>query len=481
MEVRLLGPIAIEGNGAKATLGGSQRRAVVALLALAEGRVVSVDALVEALWGERPPPTAVNTVQVHVSALRKALALVSDEGKEAIVREGSGYRLAVSPTSLDHVRFIRLTNEGQVLLSRGDAAHARAVFAQALALWRGPALADFEYEEWAQPEARRLDDLRLSCLEGRIEAELASGRHSQLVGELEALVAEHPERERFTAQLLLALYRSGRQTEALDVYQRARARLVNELGIDPSPELQALNRGILNQDETLISPVRTDAPLVKLPAAPTPIVGRHSEQAELIAILSEEGARLVTVTGPGGVGKTRLAVEAASGLAELFPGGVFFVALAPLQEATLVPRPSRTSWGLAKAAINRCSSCSNVTFRANALCSSLTTSSMSSTRRAWRQNSSRPRPASRSSRQVAFPYASTVSMSTPSSRSPSPTPTGCPRPTNSRTSTPWRFSMLAPAPRTGSSSSLRPMLLRSPRSVHGSTVCRSRSSSLLHA
>lgn len=348
MEVRLLGPIAIEGNGAKATLGGSQRRAVVALLALAEGRVVSVDALVEALWGERPPPTAVNTVQVHVSALRKALALVSDEGKEAIVREGSGYRLAVSPTSLDHVRFIRLTNEGQVLLSRGDAAHARAVFAQALALWRGPALADFEYEEWAQPEARRLDDLRLSCLEGRIEAELASGRHSQLVGELEALVAEHPERERFTAQLLLALYRSGRQTEALDVYQRARARLVNELGIDPSPELQALNRGILNQDETLISPVRTDAPLVKLPAAPTPIVGRHSEQAELIAILSEEGARLVTVTGPGGVGKTRLAVEAASGLAELFPGGVFFVALAPLQEATLVPSAIANELGVSE-------------------------------------------------------------------------------------------------------------------------------------
>ena len=130
--------------------------------------------------------------------------------------------------------------------------------AEALALWRGPALADFEYEEWAQAEARRLEDLRLSCLEGRIEAELATGRHSELVGELEALVAKHPDRERFTAQLLLALYRSGRQAEALDVYQRARGRLVDELGIDPSPELQALNRGILNQDENLMSPMRRE-------------------------------------------------------------------------------------------------------------------------------------------------------------------------------------------------------------------------------
>jgi predicted ATPase/DNA-binding SARP family transcriptional activator len=351
MEVRLLGPLVVEGNGAQATLGGRQRRAVLALLALAEGRVVPVDALIDALWGERPPRAAVNTVQVHVSALRKALASVSDEGKETIVRDGVGYRLAVSPTSLDHVQFVRLTDEGGVLLSRDDAAYAREVLAEALALWRGPALADFEYEEWAQAEARRLEDLRLSCLEGRIEAELATGRHSELVGELEALVAKHPERERFTAQLLIALYRSGRQAEALDVYQRARERLVDELGIDPSPELQALNRGILSQDQSLISPVRREeAPVVKLPAAPTPIVGRDSEQAELSSILSGEGARLVTITGPGGVGKTRLAIEVASGLAELFPDGVFFVALAPLQDAALVPAVIANELGVRESA-----------------------------------------------------------------------------------------------------------------------------------
>jgi predicted ATPase len=350
MEVRLLGPLVVEGNGAQARLGGLQRRAVLALLALAEGRVVSVDALVEALWGERPPATAVNTVQVHVSALRKALAAVSGGRHETIARDGGGYRLAVSALSLDHVRFVRLTGDGGVLLARGDAALARAVFAEALALWRGPALADFEYDEWAQSGARRLEDGRLSCLEGRVEAELALGRHSELVGELEALVAEHPERERFTAQLLLALYQSGRQVEAIDVYRRARARLVDELGIEPSPELQALNRRILNQDETLIGPARSEALIVKLPAAPTPLVGRDEEQAELASILTGASVRLVTLTGTGGVGKTRLAIEVATEVAEHFAGGVFFVPLAPLQEAALVVSAIANELGISETA-----------------------------------------------------------------------------------------------------------------------------------
>lgn len=350
MEVRLLGPLVVEGNGAQVTPGGRQRRAVLALLALAEGRVVSVDALVEALWGERPPATAVNTVQVHVSALRKALAAVSGGRHETIARDGAGYRLAVPRTSLDHVRFVRLTDDGGVLLARGDAARARAVFAEALALWRGPALADFEYEEWAQAEARRLEDLRLSCLEGRVEAELATGRHSELVGELETLVAEHPERERFTAQLMLALYRAGRQVDAVDVFRRALARLVDELGIDPSPELQALNRRILNQDETLIGPARAEAPVVRLPAAPTPLVGRQAEQAELISILTGMGGRLVTLTGTGGVGKTRLAIEVANGLAEHFAAGVFFVPLAPLQETALVVSAIANELGVSETA-----------------------------------------------------------------------------------------------------------------------------------
>ena len=287
MQVRLLGPLTAEGNGSQARLGGRQRRAVLALLALAEGRVVSVDALIEALWGERPPSTAANTVQVHVSALRKALAMVGAE-REAIAREGGGYRLALSPASLDHVRFVQLAAEAETLLAAGNAERARSTFADALSLWRGPALADFEYDAWAQPEARRLEDGRLACLEGRLEAELASGHDAELVGELELMAGQHPQRERFTAQRMLALYRAGRQAEALEVYQQARQRLVDELGIEPTPELQELNRRILNQDESLAGPTRAEPPSVRLPTAPTALVGRRRELAELDELLADD-------------------------------------------------------------------------------------------------------------------------------------------------------------------------------------------------
>jgi predicted ATPase/DNA-binding SARP family transcriptional activator len=335
MEVRLLGPLAVEADGAQASLGGRQRRAVLALLALAEGRVLSVDALVEALWGERPPATAANTVQVHVSALRKALAGLGAES-EAIVRDGAGYRLALPSESLDHVRFAELSATGEELLDHGDAEGARSVFVEALALWRGPALADFEYDPWAQPEASRLEDGRLACLEGRIEAELASGRDSELVGELQMLSSLHPQRERFTAQLMLALYRSGRQAEALEVYQRARERLVEELGIEPDPGLQTLNRQILNQDEALAGPASSGPAQVRLPAAPTPLVGRKQELAELADLLDDDDVRLLTLTGAGGSGKTRLAAQAAADVSELYPDGVFWVGLAALREPALV-------------------------------------------------------------------------------------------------------------------------------------------------
>jgi len=346
MQVRLLGPLVAEADGAQATLGGRQRRAVLALLALAEGRVVSADALIEALWGERPPATAANTVQVHVSALRKALGELGGEG-ELIVREGGGYRLTLPPTSLDHVRFRQLAAEGEGLLAYGEAERARAVFANALALWRGPALAEFEYESWAQPEAARLEDGRLACLEARIEAELASGRDAELVGELELLASQEPQRERFSAQLMLALYRSGRQAEALEVYQRARQRLVDDLGIEPSPELQELNRRILNQDDDLAGPARaTQPPPVQLPAAPTPLVGRRRELAELAELIGDDDARLITVLGPGGVGKTRLALAATAAAVEAFPGGVSWVALHALRDPRLVSPTIAQTLGL---------------------------------------------------------------------------------------------------------------------------------------
>jgi len=336
MQVRLLGPLVVEADGAQAKLGGPQRRAVLALLALAEGRVVSVDALIEALWGERPPATSANTVQVHVSALRRALAELDAE-VETLVREGAGYRLGLPAESFDHLHFAALSAEGARLLAGGEAEQARSAFAAALALWRGPALADFEYDQWAQSQAARLEDGRLACLEGRIEAELASGRDAELVGELELLATRHPQRERFSAQLMLALYRSGRQAEALEVYQQSRQRLVDELGIEPAPKLQELNRQILNQDESLAAPPRAapTAP-VRLPVAPTALIGRRQELAELAGLIGEEDTRLITVLGPGGVGKTRLALAATTAAVERFPGGVSWVALHALRDPRLV-------------------------------------------------------------------------------------------------------------------------------------------------
>jgi predicted ATPase len=333
MQVRLLGPLVAETDGAQAALGGRQRRAVLALLALAEGRVVSVDALVEALWGEHPPATAANTVQVHVSALRKALA----RDDEPIVREGAGYRLALPPESLDHVRFGELAGEAEELLARRQVERARAVFMEALALWNGPALAEFEYESWARPEAERLEEGRLACLEGRIDAELACGFAAELVGELELLASRYPQRDRFSGQLMLALYRSGRQAEALEVYRQSRQRLVGELGIEPSPDLQELNRQILNQDKSLTAPVRTMSDhQIRLPAAPTRLIGRRRELAELATLVGDRDTRLITVLGPGGVGKTRLALAASAAAVDGFPDGVSWVALHALRDPRLV-------------------------------------------------------------------------------------------------------------------------------------------------
>ena len=206
-----------------------------------------------------------------------------------------------------------------------------AKLAAALALWRGAALAEFTYESWAQPEIARLEELRLAALEGRIEADLECGRDTELIGELEAIVKEHPLRERFRGQLMLALYRAGRQAEALDAFLAARAALVDELGIDPGTELQDFHRSILNQDPDLAAAVPVE-PTVRLPIPPTPLIGRDEERARLMRAFAEDDVRLATVTGPGGIGKTRLAIQAAADLALSFPDGVWFVELAPLRE-----------------------------------------------------------------------------------------------------------------------------------------------------
>jgi predicted ATPase/DNA-binding SARP family transcriptional activator len=206
------------------------------------------DALIDALWGERPPAGARNTLQVYVSSLRRAL------GRGVIETTPSGYALQIDSDALDAERFEHLLREGGEMLATGEHAAAANMLADALALWRGPALADFRYDAFAQAEAGRLEELRLVCLEERIEAELALGRHAPLVGELEALVVEHPLRERLRGQLILALYRSGRQSDALAQYQAARRMLSDELGLEPSPELRELERMILAHDASLAAP-----------------------------------------------------------------------------------------------------------------------------------------------------------------------------------------------------------------------------------
>ncbi len=245
MELRLLGPFEASRGGRPVALGGPKPRALLALLVLDLGRVVSVDRLVEELWPDTPPETATHAVQVYVSQLRKFLG-------EALARQGPGYVLTLEPDVVDVQRFGRLAAEGHEELLAGNAAAAAGTLRDALSLWRGPALVDFAYEPFAQTDIARLEELRLGVLEDRIEADLALGRHAELVAEIEALVEAQRLRERPRALLMRALYLSGRQTDALAAYRAGRHALVDEIGIEPGPELKALEAAILRQDDSLL-------------------------------------------------------------------------------------------------------------------------------------------------------------------------------------------------------------------------------------
>jgi len=285
MEFRILGPLEVRSNGAALDLGGPKQRALLALLVLEANRVVPRDRLIDALWDESPPETARKALQVHVSQLRKVL------GHERLETSGPGYLLRVDGDELDVARCRRLRAEGRL--------------DEALGLWRGPPLADVADQRFAQPDVARLLELRLVLSEERAERELQGGRHAELAGELEALVAASPLRERLRAQQMLCLYRCGRQAEALNAYRAARAALVDELGIEPGRELRELHQAILRQD-----------PGLDLAAAPEAgrgvFVGRAAELAELVAGLDDAIAGRGTVfllAGEPGIGKSRLAEE----------------------------------------------------------------------------------------------------------------------------------------------------------------------------
>ena len=253
-EFRVLGPVEAAVDGRVVPLPAAKPRALLAVLLLSRNRVVPVHELVSELWSDEPPDTATKALQVYVSQLRKAI------GADRLETKAPGYSLRVDDGELDLDRFERLARAGRDRLGAGDAAAAAEALGEALALWRGPALAEFSAEPFARDAGARLDDERLAALEDRIDAELELGREDALVPELEELVARNPYRERLRGQLMLALYRTGRQADALDLYRRTRATFVDELGIEPGPALQELERAILRQDPALRPGRRARAP-----------------------------------------------------------------------------------------------------------------------------------------------------------------------------------------------------------------------------
>ena len=283
LEFRVLGPLQVAREGRLLPLGGIKQRGLLALLLLDRNRVVPRDRLVDALWGEEPPQSAANSIQVYVSKLRRLL----DDGEPgtdgALVTEPPGYRLCVPPGEVDADEFERLVAAGTDAVGAGSFDEAEATLSRALALWRGPALADLA-PDFAQAAITRLEGLRLQALEARFEAMLAVGRETEAVGELQALVALHPLDERLRAQLMLALYRSGRQADALETYRSSRRLLTEELGLEPSPELRALEQSILRQDEALGRP---ETPTQPPPATPARAEPREDERRPVTVLFAD--------------------------------------------------------------------------------------------------------------------------------------------------------------------------------------------------
>ncbi len=311
MEFRILGPLEVLDAGRLVRLGGGKQRALLALLLVHANETLSTDRLIDELWGERPPGNAAKTAQVHVSRLRKALG-ESDASAGLLATRERGYVLELDPECLDARRFERLVAVGRNELAARRPQAAAAALEEGLALWRGQPLADLTFEPFAQREIARLEELQVAGLEQLFEAKLALGAHAELVGRLEALIGEHPYRERLRAQLMLALYRSDRQAEALQAYQDARRALVDELGIEPGERLRELERAMLAQDPGLNL---VERPAAAEPAAQIPrsaFVGRERELAELVGGLDDAFAgrgRLFLLVGEPGIGKSRLAEE----------------------------------------------------------------------------------------------------------------------------------------------------------------------------
>jgi predicted ATPase/DNA-binding SARP family transcriptional activator len=345
---RVLGPFEVVADGIPVVVGGPQPRAVLAALVLQANQVVSTPALVDIVWGDRAPPSATAVVRTYASRLRRTLGAHADGGSRLVGRP-PGYVLEVDRDRVDAHVFEQLVVEARRARAAGRAEVAAAGLTRALALWRGAMLPELAEVEAFRPTVARLEEMRLTTIEERIDLELVLGRHAEAVVELEALTGHYPLRERLWGQFVVALYRAGRQTDALTAYQTVRSRLVHEMGLEPGPELRALERQVLDQADELLgpsthhgtkpsasdtSPPHGEPPprsgRASWPVQLTRFFGRAAEVHDLGRLAREE--RLVTVVGPPGCGKTRLAIEAGARLADELPAGVRFVDLAPVAD-----------------------------------------------------------------------------------------------------------------------------------------------------
>lgn len=332
VELRLLGPLEALVGGEAASLGPPKQRALLAHLLLKANEAVPVERLVDALWPEEPPASARHAIQVYVSALRRALG-----DPRRIEARSRSYVLRADREETDLGRFRRLVAEAQEAVAAEDAAGAAERLDEALALWRGRALVDLDGEPGVRELVLDLAEERVAAIELRIASKLEAGQSAELVPELERLIAEHPAREQLHADLMLALYRAGRKTDAQEAYRRAEEALLSELGIAPSTRLAELAAAIRRDDPALtLEPPELRARR-HLPAQPNQFIGRERELDEIVALVVARGQRLLTLTGTGGIGKTRLALAAAHRLVPDFADGVWFVDLSALTDPADVP------------------------------------------------------------------------------------------------------------------------------------------------
>jgi DNA-binding SARP family transcriptional activator len=346
VEFDILGPLEVRLAGNPVAIRGVKQRRLLATLLVHAGTALPPDRLCEILWGEDRPVDPRNALQSQIAQLRRSL---TSKGRSALVLGPGGYRLDVAPQASDAGRFEALLRSARSALDVDDPARASADLAKGLDLWRGPALSEFADQEFATATIARLGELRLIAIESRMDADLRLGRHADLVPELELLVREHPLRERMCGQLMLARYRAGRQADALQTFHDTRQTLLDELGVDPSPELTRQYEVLLRQeDRTPEPPLQPDTSSADvgealvglypadLPAPVSSFVGRERELERVAGLL--RAARLVTLVGPGGVGKTRLATESAAAMRDdaAVADGVWFVELAGVADAGLL-------------------------------------------------------------------------------------------------------------------------------------------------